>query len=97
MGLYQYEIITKPCLINENMTQVSELIYQKEQVIIWDYAVAHDDRLCGGEWGMLQPANRLIKDHVFFFILSNQKWLSLYWLNKLVKFQTLRELLIKVM
>lgn len=48
MGLYQYEIITKPCLINENMTQVSELIYQKEQVIIWDYAVAHDDRLCGG-------------------------------------------------
>lgn len=31
MGLYQYEIITKPCLINENMTKVSELIYQKEQ------------------------------------------------------------------
>lgn len=30
MGLYQYEIITKPCLINENMTQVSELIYQEE-------------------------------------------------------------------
>ncbi len=30
MGPYQYEIITKPCLINENMTQVSELIYQKE-------------------------------------------------------------------
>lgn len=29
------------------MTWVSELIYQKEQVIIWDYAVAHDN----GEWG----------------------------------------------
>lgn len=33
MGLHQYEIIAKPCLINENMTRVSEIIYQKERVI----------------------------------------------------------------
>lgn len=30
MGLYQHEIIIKPCLINENVTHVSVLIYQKE-------------------------------------------------------------------
>lgn len=43
MGLYQYEIITKPCLINENMTQVSELIYQKEHAIVWDCSVAKEE------------------------------------------------------
>lgn len=43
MGLYQYEIITKSCLINENMTQVSELIYQKEHAIVSDYSVAKDE------------------------------------------------------
>jgi len=43
MGIYQYEIITKPCLINENMTQVSELIYQTEDVIVWDHSVAKDE------------------------------------------------------
>lgn len=32
IGLYQGGIITKPCLINENMTQVSELIYQQTPV-----------------------------------------------------------------
>lgn len=43
LGLYQYEIITKPCLINENMTQVSELIYQKEHAIVSDQSVAKDE------------------------------------------------------
>lgn len=42
MGLYQYEIIIKPCLINENMTQVSELIYQKEHAIVSDCSMAKD-------------------------------------------------------
>lgn len=32
IGLHQGGIITKPCLINENMTQVSELIYQQAPV-----------------------------------------------------------------
>lgn len=32
IGLYRGGIITKPCLINENMTQVSELIYQQATV-----------------------------------------------------------------
>lgn len=41
MGLYQYEIITKTCLINENMTQVSELIYLKKNML--DYSVAKDE------------------------------------------------------
>lgn len=43
MALYQYEIITKPCLINENMTQVSEPIYQREHPIVLDYSVAKDE------------------------------------------------------
>lgn len=47
IGLYQAGIITKPCLINENMTQVSELIHQQGQA-----GVPHQ---CGavelGWWG----------------------------------------------
>lgn len=42
-GLYQYEIITKPCLINENMTLVSELIHQNEHAIVSDCSVAKDE------------------------------------------------------
>lgn len=38
-GLYQYEIITKLCLINESMAHVSELIYQREEVLPWTYPV----------------------------------------------------------
>lgn len=44
MGLYQYEIITKTCLINKNMTQVSELIYQREHATISDCSVAEYER-----------------------------------------------------
>lgn len=39
MGLSQYEIISKLCLIYETMTHVSELIYQKEHILVWDHSI----------------------------------------------------------
>lgn len=47
MGLYQYKIISKPCLIYENMTQVSGLIYLKEQAVVSDESVAKDEGALG--------------------------------------------------
>lgn len=43
MTLYQYEIITKPCLINENMNPVSELIYQEEHAPVSGCSEAKDE------------------------------------------------------
>lgn len=48
IGLYRGGIITKPCLINENMTQVSELIYQ--QATVSHQRVAAELGASAGRW-----------------------------------------------
>lgn len=51
IGLYQGGIITKPCLINENMTQVSEVIYQ--QAAVSHQHVATELGALAGRWCMI--------------------------------------------
>lgn len=62
MGLYQCEIITKPCLINENMTRVSELIYQKGHATVSDESVAKGKRMRGH----YLEKNKRLEGEVFF-------------------------------
>lgn len=50
IGLYQGGIITKPCLINENMTQVSELIYQQRHATVSHQRVAVGLEALAGKW-----------------------------------------------
>lgn len=64
MGLYQCEIITKPCLINENMTRVSELIYQK------GHAPVSDESVANGWGGISSKKIKGRREKFFFFLFS---------------------------
>lgn len=56
IGLYQAGIITKSCLINENMTQVSELIHQQGQAGVPDQCGAVE---LGGRGGLAAESSIL--------------------------------------
>lgn len=48
--LYRGGIITKTCLINENMTQVSELIYQQGHARVSHQCVAEELGALAAKW-----------------------------------------------
>lgn len=50
IGLYRGGIITKPCLINKNMTQVSELIYQQGHAGVSHQCVAEELGALAAKW-----------------------------------------------